>query len=111
MVRIRISGIRRESEPTSNGSFIAREFGEPTVWGKANDGIENDDWCISSLQQRLESGQLATCGATGTSAANAYCKGDSTREAWQSESSAMDANPLALRQIISGKTCDGQHRC
>ena len=57
-MRIRAPVVRRDSEPTSNGSFIAREFGEPTVWGKANDGIEYDDWCISSLEQRMESDQL-----------------------------------------------------
>jgi hypothetical protein len=32
--------IRRESVLTSNWSFIAREFGESTEWGKANDGAE-----------------------------------------------------------------------
>ena len=29
---------RRESEQTSNWSFIAREFEEPSMWRKANDG-------------------------------------------------------------------------
>ncbi len=34
---ISLNVTEHESEPTSNGSLIAREFGEPTVWRKAND--------------------------------------------------------------------------
>jgi len=41
MVWIQILVIRRKSVPTSNWFFIAREFGESTLWRKANDGTES----------------------------------------------------------------------
>jgi hypothetical protein len=41
---------RHESEPTSDWSFFARKFGEPSLWGDANDDNGKAvDWCVLSL--------------------------------------------------------------
>lgn len=36
----------RKRKLTSNWSFVAREFGESIVWGKANDNRSNIYWCV-----------------------------------------------------------------
>ena len=65
-----------EREQTSDGSLFAREFGEPSYGGQANDGHDFDhDWCGLRLFGDLAQHRLGQDAPTGQKAADAYCKG------------------------------------
>lgn len=91
----------RESEPTSDGSFSARESDEPPAGENADGGALRGTWCALCFR-RMGRHRLAPRRAAGTAAADAYRAGRERGESGQGEGLAASPRPQLRREVVGG---------